>query len=197
LDYTGSATLVEMHLHLQLKAIACHLTALLWIPTGILLAIVVGQSRLGQIMFLGSLSMAADWEHSANFALMAWLVFIVLVAMVLILWIPLAIALTSLRLENPLDSFQDGKTDRLIIRSSLNVCNWLLSCILLLATSTIIVEWLDRLIAPPDSPPWITWSLAALVLSLAITQIILAIRACLGVMQGKSKRYFFAIPLLH
>ncbi len=155
----------------------------------ILLAMGVGQSRLGQIMFLGSLSMAADWNHSANFALMAWLMLMVLVAMVSILWIPLAIALTSLRpLENP--------PDRLISRSSLNVCNWLLSCIFFLAASTIVVAWLDQLIPPPDSPAWITWSLAAFVISLAIAQLIMAIRACLGILQGKSKRYFFAIPLL-
>ncbi len=140
-------------------------------------------------MFLGSLAMAADWNHSANFAGMAWLVLIVLIAMVLILWIPLAIALTSLRpLENP--------PDRLISRSSLNVCNWLLSCLFFLGVSTIVVGWLDQLIPPPDGPAWITWSLAALILSLAIGQTIQAIRACLGIMQGKSKRYFFAIPLL-
>lgn len=178
-----------MHLHLQLRAIACHVTALLWIPMGLLLAIGIGQSKLGQIMFLGSLSMAADWNHSANFAGMAWLVLIVLIAMVLVLWMPLAIALTSLRpLENP--------PDRLITRSSLNVCNWLLSCIFLLAVSTIVIGWLDQLIPPPDSPAWITWSLAALVIGLAIGQIIMAIRACLGIMKGKSKRYFFTIPLL-
>jgi hypothetical protein len=155
----------------------------------IVLAIGLGQSRLGQIMFLGSLSMAADWNHSANFALMAWLMLMVLVAMVSILWIPLAIALTSLRpLENP--------PDRLISRSSLNVCNWLLSCIFFLGASTIVVGWLDQLIPPPDSPAWITWGLAVFVISLAIAQILMAIRACLGIMQGKSKRYFFAIPLL-
>jgi hypothetical protein len=185
-----------MHLHLQIKAIACHLTALFWIPMAILLAVGLAQSRLGQIMFLGSLSMAADWEHSANFALMAWLVLIVLVAMVLILWIPLAIALTSFSLDKTSDSLTDRRADRLIVKSSIHTCNWLLSCILLLATSTLVVEWLDRLIPPPDSPPWITWSLAVLVISLAIGQTTLAIRACLGILQGKSKRYFFAIPLL-
>jgi hypothetical protein len=185
-----------MHLHLQIKAIACHLTALLWIPMAILLAVGLAQSRLGQIMFLGSLSMAADWEHSANFALMAWLVLIVLVAMVLTLWIPLAIALTSFSLDKTSDALTDRRADRLIVKSSIHTCNWLLSCILLLVTSTIIVEWLDRLIPPPDSSPWVTWSLAALVISLAIGQITFAIRACLGILQGKSKRYFFAIPLL-
>jgi hypothetical protein len=189
-----------MHLHLQIKAIACHLTALLWIPMAILLAVGLAQSRLGQIMFLGSLSMAADWEHSANFALMAWLVLIVLVAMVLTLWIPLAIALTSFSWDKPSEALTDRRVDRmadrLIVKSSIHTCNWLLSCILLLVTSTMIVEWLDRLIPPPDSPPWITWSLAALVISLAIGQMTLAIRACLGILQGKSKRYFFAIPLL-
>jgi hypothetical protein len=162
----------------------------------LLLAIGLAQSRLGQIMFLGSLSMAADWEHSANFALMAWLVFIVLVAMILILWIPLAIALTSFSLDKTSEALTDRKVDRLIVKSSLHTCNWLLSCILLLGSSTMIVEWLDRLIPPPDSPPWITWSLAALVISLAIGQMTLAIRACIGILQGKSKRYFFAIPLL-
>lgn len=171
---------------------------------GFLLAVGIGQSKLGQIMFLGSLSMAADWNHSANFAGMAWLMLIVLAAMVSVLWMPLAIALTSLRPpENPPDSVslldskqRDGKIDRLIIRSSLNVCNWLLSCICFIGVSTIVVGWLDQLIPPPDSPAWITWSLAALVISLAIGQSLMAIRACLGIMQGKSKRYLFAIPLL-
>ncbi len=185
-----------MHLHLQIKAIACHLTALLWIPMGVVLAIGIGQSRLGQIMFLGSLSMAADWEHSANFVFMAWLVFIVLTAMILILWIPLAIALTSFSVEKAPDSLRESRADRLIIKSSIHVCNWLLSCILLLGFSTMVVEWLDRLIPPPDSPPWITWSLGLLMTGLAIGQVIMAIRACWGIMQGKSKRYFFALPLL-
>ncbi len=133
--------------------------------------------------------MVADWGHSANFALMAWLIFIVLIAMVLVLWIPLAIALTS-------QPAAEKSPDRLISRSSLNVCNWLLSCIFCLTASTIVVGWLDPLIPPPDSPAWITWSLAALVVSLAIGQILMAIRACLGIIQGQSKRYFFAIPLL-
>lgn len=178
-----------MHLSLQIKAIVCHLAALLWIPIACLAVLGVGQTKLGQIMFLGSLSMAADGEHSANFVGMAWLVTIVILSMILVLWIPLAIALVHFRLP-------DRLPDALLQRSSLNVVNWLLSCILLLIFSLVIVEWLDRLIPPPESPPWITWSLAALVLELALHQLIMAIWACHSVLKGQSKRYFFALPIL-
>jgi hypothetical protein len=43
---------------------------------------------------------------------------------------------------------------------------------------------------------WITWSLGLLILMLAIGQIIMAIRACWGILNGKSNRYFFAFPVL-
>jgi heme/copper-type cytochrome/quinol oxidase subunit 2 len=176
-----------MHLQHQLKAIACHLTALLWMPIGIILAWGISNSPLGRIMFLGSLALAGDWGHSANFAGIAWLVFIVLGSMLLILWIPLAIALNRQNMQTP---------NKLIHRSSINVFNWLLSCILILIISTIIVEWLDRLVSPPHHSPWVTWSLVFLVAGMAIGQLILALRACLGILQGQSKRYFFAIPFL-
>jgi heme/copper-type cytochrome/quinol oxidase subunit 2 len=181
-----------MHLNLQLNAIACHIVALLWIPIAAALALGVGNSHLGNIMFLGSLAIAADWDHSANFTGMAWLTAIVLVSILLIIWMPLTIVLINL---NPMVN-EVRHPDKLVYRSGINAFNWLISCIIWLTVAIILVEWLDRLIPPPENPVWITWSLGLLILMLAIGQIIMAIRACWGILNGKSNRYFFAFPVL-
>ncbi len=144
-------------------------------------------------MFMGSLAIAADWNHSANFTGMAWLTAIVLISILLIIWIPLAIVLLHL---NPTADLM-RHPNKLVYRSGINAFNWLISCIIWLTMSIVLVEWLDRLIPPAESPIWITWSLGLLILILAIGQVLMAIRACWGIIQGKSNRYFFALPILH
>ncbi len=173
-----------MNLRARQQALLCHLVALLWMPIALLIGILAFQWRIAQVMFMGSLSLAADVGHSANFAGVIWVVSIVLLALLATLWMPLAIAL----LRKTPDAF--------VRQSALIVFNWQMTHLIVIAIATLIVTQLDRVTETGETVPWIAWSLMVLILSSAIAQLLFASIAGVRSIQGKSFRYPFSLPIL-
>lgn len=153
----------------------------------------MAMQRWTQVMFLGSLAMAADVGHSANFAGMIWLVLTVMVGLMAVLWMPLAIVLLT---PSPAETPTPVRFDRLLRQQALWIVNWLLTGAGLLGLALFTVAQLDRAGFPEDNTGWVTWSLAGLVLVMAIAQIGMAMVGLWRSVQGKTFRYAFAIPWL-
>jgi uncharacterized Tic20 family protein len=173
-----------MNLRARQQALLCHLVALLWMPIALLIGILAFQWRIAQVMFIGSLSLAADVGHSANFVGVIWVGVIVGLALIATLWMPLAIALIP------------RKPDPFVRQTVLHVFNWLMTNLIVLTIATLIVTQLDRVTETGETFPWVSWSLIILIVSSAIAQLIFASIASVRSLQGKSFRYPFSLPIL-
>ena len=169
---------------IRYHALICHVAALLWLPLAGALGYSLVQWRVTQVMFIGSLSLASDLEHSANFAGVIWFVMLVEMAVVMTLWIPLAIALFR------------PETDIFVRKSALSVFNWLMTNLIVIAIATLIVTQLDRVTEDGETIPWISWSLVFFVLGIAFLQVLFASLAGRQSLQGKPFRYPFSLPIL-
>jgi uncharacterized Tic20 family protein len=166
------------------QAIFCHLAALLWIPIAMTFGVLLFQWRVTQVMLLGSLSFAADFNHSADFAGMIWLVIIVVIAILTILWIPLAIALPK------------REPDLFVRQNAIHAFNWLMTLVITVTIATMVITPLDRITPEGETNPWVPWSLIVLILGSAIVQIFFVFLAIGRSYQGKAFRYPFSLPIL-
>ncbi len=173
-----------MNLRSRQQALLCQLVALLWLPIAMALGTLLFQWRVTQVMFIGSLSLAADAGHSANFAGVIWVMMVVGISLIATLWMPLAIALLH------------PKLDPFVRQSVLNVFNWLMTQLIVLAIATMLVTQLDRVTEDGETLPWVSWSLVVWVVGMAIAQIGFASLAGVRSIQGKSFRYPFSLPIL-
>ena len=169
---------------IRYQALLCHVMALLWLPLSGLLGYGLVCWRVTQMMFIGSLSFFFDLDHSANFAGAIWIVMVVLIAQVMTLWIPLAIALSR------------GTPDPLVRQSAIYTFNTLMTNILTITIATGVVTQLDRVSEDGETLPWIAWSLVFLVMGIAFFQVVFASLAGRRSLQGKSFRYPFSLPIL-
>ena len=169
---------------IRYQSLLCHVTALLWLPLSGLLGYLLVYWRVTQMMFIGSLSFFFDLDHSANFAAAIWIVMVVLIAQVMTLWIPLAIALFK------------NTPDPLVRQSAIHAFNALITYIITIAIATGVITQLDRVSEDGETLPWIAWSLVFLVMGIAFLQVMFASLAGRRSLQGKSFRYPFSLPIL-
>jgi uncharacterized Tic20 family protein len=166
------------------QSIFCHLAALLWIPIAVAIGVLLFKWRMTQVMLLGSLSFAADFDHSANFAGMIWLTIIMVISILMILWIPLAIALPK------------RGTDFFVRQNAIYAFNWLMTLVITVTIATMVITPLDRVTTEGETNPWVPWSLILFIVGSAIAQIFFALLAMGRSHQGKAFRYPFSLPIL-
>lgn len=167
----------------RVRSLLCHLSTLVWIPLAIGLGSLAASLRVTQLLFLSSLSLVTESGHSADFAILIWLVIDALIAQIICLVLPLVIFVSASN-SHPFN--------HLAARSAFN---FLLSLAIYLVIVTAIVAFFDRA-ANLNSPRNIAWGIP---ISLGVTVILhslLSTIAALQSLRGRSFRYPMSLPII-